>query len=428
MLITDVGLAAAVRLGTAALIGLAVGLEREWSGHSAGPGARFAGLRTFMLIGLLGGSAGILARDGHELVAAAVIVATAAMAIAAYVVAVQPAGSDRDGTTEVAAILVTVLGVIAGAMSWAIAAGAGSLVVLALNEKKRLHRAVTRVHTEELSAALRFAVLALVVLPLLPEGPYLGWAAIRPRALWFIVLVFCAINFAGFLARRTASQGRGYLLTGLLGGVISSTAVTLGFARFSRKDPDSSAALAFGVIGACTVLVPRVLIISGVLNQEVAAHLTPFILPAGALGTAIIAVAWKYGSRWATPQVAAPDWMTGGDKSPLRLWVAIRLAIVFQLAIMAITLARNTWAMQGIYGSAVVLGLTDVDALTVSMSTPSTAIAPAIAARAIAVGILANTVVKLTIAVGAGSGKFRRVSALGLLGMVALAAAMLVIL
>ena len=225
------------------------------------------------------------------------------MAIAAYVVATRLPGADRDGTTEVAAILVAVLGAMAGAGSWWIAAAAGSLVVLALNEKKRLHGAVTHVHPEELSAALRFAVLALVVLPLLPEGPFLGWAAIRPRALWFIVLLLSAINFAGFLARRMSAEGRGYLLTGLLGGVISSTAVALGFARFSRRDSHAGTILAIGVVGACMVLVPRVLVISAVLNQEVAVRLAPIILPAGIVGVAIFAVGWKYATQLAGPGI-----------------------------------------------------------------------------------------------------------------------------
>lgn len=434
MLITDAGLDAAVRLGTAAVIGLAVGLEREWSGHTTGPNARFAGLRTFLFIGLLGGSAGLFAREGHELVAAAILAGTAAMAIAAYVVATRLPGADRDGTTEVAAILVAVLGAMAGFGSWWIAAAAGSLVVLALNEKRRLHGAVTHVHPEELNAALRFAVLALVVLPLLPEGPYLGWAAIQPRALWFIVLLLSAINFAGFLARRMSAEGRGYLLTGLLGGVISSTAVALGFARFSRRDSHAGAVLAIGVVGACMVLVPRVLVISAVLNQEVAVRLAPIILPAGIVGVAIFAAGWKYGAQWAGPGEAAPgaisaiSWISGDEKSPLRLWAAIQLAVLFQLAIIAITFAQTLWSVQGVYGTAVVLGLTNADALTVSMSTPSTAVAPEIAARAIGVGILSNTIVKLGIAVAAGSGRFRQIAGVSLLAMAVLIATMLVLL
>lgn len=149
--ISDVQLAAALRLAIAALIGLGVGLERQWSGHAAGPDARFAGLRTFLMLGLLGGVAGLAVREGHEILAAVIAGGGAALSIAAYVMFVRQPGADRDGTTETAAILVVALGVLAAAVSWLVAAAAGSLVVLALNEKKRLHGAVSHVKQEELS-------------------------------------------------------------------------------------------------------------------------------------------------------------------------------------------------------------------------------------------------------------------------------------
>jgi uncharacterized membrane protein (DUF4010 family) len=427
MEISDLQLAAALRLATAALIGLGVGLEREWSGHAAGPEARFAGVRTFLMLGLLGGAAGLLAVDGHQILAGAIAAGGAILSIAAYVMVVRQPGADRDGTTETAAILVVALGALAGAGSWLIAAGAGSVMVLALNEKQRLHGAISHVNQAELRAALQFAVLALVVLPLLPEGPFFGWAALRPRALWMIVLLFCALNFAGFLARRSAGQSRGYLLTGLLGGVISSTAVTIGFARYSRQYPNAAAALAVGVIGACTVLVPRVLVVSAVLNPAVATELVTFLVLAGLIGAAVVAFAWRFGKSWdSDSEVSAPvSWLAPDEKNPLRLWMAIRLAIIFQVALMAVTYVRQIWDVKGLYGTAVVLGLTDVDALTVSMSTPSTNILPLIAARAIAVGILANTFVKLGISVAVGSGRYRLISAGVLLAMaVAIGAAL----
>jgi uncharacterized membrane protein (DUF4010 family) len=418
---SDRQIQAAISLAIAALIGLGVGLEREWSGHASGPHARFAGLRTFLILGLLGGIAGLLAHAGFELLAAALAIGGVALAVAAYIMVLRQAGSDRDGTTEAAAILVVALGALAGAGFVAVAAGAGSLVVLALYEKSRLHGVVGRVHPEELRAALQFAVLALVVLPLLPTGPYLGWMAIRPRSLWMIVLVYCAINFAFFLARRTAGERHGYLLAGLLGGVISSTAVTLGFAHYSKSYPRMSAALASGVIGACTILVPRVLVISSLLNPAIGAELVKFILPAGLMGAVVVAIAWRYGGNWEAtteaPPPAAISWLAPDDKSPLRLWVAIRLVIIFQLGIMAITYIRDMWAVKGLYGSAVLLGLTDVDALTVSFSSPSTAILPTIAARAIAIGILANTIVKLSISTALGSARYRLVAGLVLLSM-----------
>ena len=426
--ITDVQLAAAFRLAIAALIGLAVGLEREWSGHADGPDARFAGLRTFLLLGLLGGTAGLLANENHEIIATLIAAGGVAFSIAAYVIAVRAPGSSRDGTTEVAAILVVSLGVLACAVSWLLAAAAGSLVVLALNEKKRLHGVVTHLRQEELRAALQFAVLALVILPILPAGPYFGWAAVRPRALWMIVLLFCLLNFAGFIARRSAGERRGYLLTGLLGGAISSTAVTLGFARYSRQYPDISSALACGVVGACTVLVPRVLVISAVLNPAVAIQLLPYLIPAGLIGAAVVAFAWRSDAEVPTIAGHAPvSWLAGSDKNPLRLGVAIRLAVIFQIAMIAITFALQTWAVTGAYGSAVVLGLTDVDALTVSMSTPSAKLLTSIAARAIAIGILANTAVKFSISAVAGSPRFRMIAGGVLLSMAAVIATALVL-
>lgn len=427
--ISDVQLAAAFRLAIAAVIGLVVGLEREWSGHASGPQARFAGLRTFLLLGILGGTAGLLAREGYEILATALAAGGAILAVSSYVMVVRQPGAERDGTTEAAAILVIALGVFAAAVSWLIAAAAGSIMVLALNEKKRLHGAVEHVRQEELRGALQFAVLSLVVLPVLPEGPYFGWAEVRPRSLWMIVLLFCALNFASFLARRSAGEGRGYLLTGLLGGVISSTAVTFGFARYSRQHPGAAASLASGVIGACTVLVPRVLIISAALSTAVALSLAPLIAPAGLIGAGIVALAWKRSHAWEIhgDAVEPASWLTPDDRHPLRLWVAIRLAVIFQLAMMLIAFVRDLWAVEGLYTTAVVLGLTNADALTVSMSSPSASISAEIAARAIAIGILANTVVKLAISVAMGSGRFRLLAAGALIAMAASIAAAIAI-
>ena len=124
----DIGhdqLAAALRLAVSAVIGLVVGLEREWSGHAAGPEARFAGLRTFLMLGLLGGVAGLAARQGHEILAAVIAAGGAGLSVAAYVMFVRQPGADREGTTETAAIVVVALGVLAGSVSWLIAAGAG---------------------------------------------------------------------------------------------------------------------------------------------------------------------------------------------------------------------------------------------------------------------------------------------------------------
>jgi uncharacterized membrane protein (DUF4010 family) len=400
---------AATRLAIAALVGLGVGIEREWSGQKTGRPAHFAGLRTFMMLGTLGGCGGLFLAGDHPVVAATIIAGGMAVAVAAYVMTVRADG-DPDGTTEVAALLVVALGALAGLNMLALAAGVGAMVVLVLSEKQALHGAVRHVRQDELRAALRFAVLALVVLPILPEGPLFGALELRPSALWIIVLLFSALNFAGFIARRAAGERHGYGIVGMLGGLISSTAVTLDFSRHSRRDPTLARSLAYGVIGACTVLIPRVLVVSAVLNPDVSLSLLPILLPAALIGALVVMRDWRSASSPASDNEPPPE-------NPLRLAMAIRMALAFQLAIVVIGYVRVHWAAPGMYGTAAALGLTDVDALTVAMSRPAEPMPADLAARAIAVGILANTIFKLGVSLALGAREFRRTAAAGLVAI-----------
>jgi uncharacterized membrane protein (DUF4010 family) len=275
-----------------------------------------------------------------------------------------------------------------------------------------LHRMVERIGEDEFRAAVQFAVLALVVLPLLPEGPYGPLGGIRPRSLWAVVLLFSGLSFAGYIARRIAGPDLGYPITGLLGGLLSSTAVTLHFSRQSKRDPELSASLALGVLAACTILLPRVAIVATLLNPLVARALLPYLLPPAIVGLVVVG----------TVLVRRKKDQTGGgdyeERSPLRLLTAIQMAVALQAVIMAITFVRDTWGNPGILASAAVLGLTDVDALTLSMSTMGDGAAvAALGAQAIAVGILANTVLKLVLAIVLGSSAYRWRVAGGLLGL-----------
>ena len=186
-----------LRLAVAGLVGMAVGLEREWSGHATGPGARFAGIRTFTLIGAIGGVAGLLLEATAELMAVVLVLAMAALTLAAYVIASSKTADAVDGTTETAALLMLGGGLLAGLGELRLASGIAAVTVLLLAEKETIRGFIKRIGREELQAALQFAVLALVVLPLLPEGPYGPLGGVRPRALWTVVLVFSGVNFAG---------------------------------------------------------------------------------------------------------------------------------------------------------------------------------------------------------------------------------------
>jgi uncharacterized membrane protein (DUF4010 family) len=384
----------------AALGGAAVGLERQWSGHADGPGARFAGIRTFTMLGAVGGASGWLWTAGATAPAAILLAGAVAVVAAAYA-----AGSrqDIDGTTEVAALVVLAAGLLAGMGSVRVASGIIALLALLLVEKSRLHALVQRIDDVGLRSGVRFAVMALVILPLLPEGPYGPLGGIRPREIWALVLFFSGLSFAGYVARRVVGPGHGYLVTGLLGGLVSSTNVTFTFARTSRADLAADRALALGAVAANAMLYPRVLVATAILNAAVVLPLVPYLV-APALVAALVTVLGARGS----PAAGAPD---VSMRNPLQLAAALQMAVLFQLVLMAVHLVSAVWGKTGVLTSAAVLGLTDVDALTVSMARGIAAAGPpAVAATAIAVGVLTNTAMKLGLAVVFGGPRFRAIA------------------
>ncbi len=410
-------------LAVAALAGLAVGVEREWSGHTTGPDARFAGVRTFFLLGGLGGIAGRFLASGDTGIAVTLLASASALVVVAYVLAVRRPEATPDGTTEAAALVVLALGVLAGLGNRTLVSGITAIVVLALAEKSRVQRWLTRVDEHQMRAALLFAVLALVVLPLIPDGRYGPYDSVRPRELWIVVLLFSGLNFAGYVARQVVGTERGYGVTGLLGGLVSSTAVTLHFSRKSKVEPAFAEPLGLGVVAACTVLVPRVIIVASLLEPNVGGRVIPFLTPPFLVGAGFVTlVLWRArrASKNAqdTGEHTAPS-DTG--RNPLGLWQAAQMAIAFQVVLLGLAWVQNTVGTPGVLMTAFVLGLTDVDALTLSMSRMGAdAALRQLAATAIAVGVLANTLLKLTLTLVLGSRAFQRRASLGL-GALALA-------
>ena len=406
-----------LRLLIAALGGTAVGLERQWSGHADGPAARFGGLRTFTMLGAVAGLSGWLWISSLTLPAAILLAGAVAIVAAAYAAASR---QDIDATTEVAALVVLAAGFLAGTGALRLASGIVALTCLLLVEKSRLHALVRRFDDIGLRAAARFAVMALVVLPLLPEGPFGPAGGVRPRALWALVLFFSGLSFLGYLARRLVGPGHGYLLAGLLGGLISSTNVTFTFARSSRIDPAMARALAFGTVAANAVLYPRVLVALAVLNGSLVMPAIPYVALPALLAALIAAI----GARGPREHPSAEH----ASANPLQLSAALQMVLLFQGVLFAVHLARETWGASGVLTSAAVLGLTDVDALTMSMARDvAYSVSPDVAALAIAIGILANTALKLGIALVFGSRRFRRIAGISLGAMIVAAAVPLVL-
>jgi uncharacterized membrane protein (DUF4010 family) len=400
----------------AALGGAAVGVERQRSGHASGAHARFAGVRTFTLLGGVAGLAGWLATLGF----AGLSLALAGSALALVIVAYAAASRDElDATTEVAALVVIGAGVAAGLGWLALASAVIAVTTLLLVEKSHLHALVARIDDDELRAAARFGVMAIVILPLLPEGPYGPLGGVKPRELWLLVLFFSGLSFAGYAARRMLGPGRGYPIAGLLAGMVSSTNATFLFARESRRDSELSRPLAIGTIAACTVLFPRVLAATLVLNVKVAGAMLPYLIPPFVVGLIGLVVLWRTNAKAPRPADLA---------NPLQFASALQMALTFQAVMFVVDIARRFFGTGGLLATGALLGVHDVDALTISMTkNASSGVPVTLAAQAIAVGVMANCLTKAGIAVTFGARPFRRVAALAIAAMAIAIAVALVI-
>lgn len=393
----------------AALGGAAVGLEREWSGHATGPRARFAGIRTFTLLGLLAGLEGWLWSNGLQVLAALLLAGTAALIVAAYMAASRV---EIDGTTEMAAFVVLAAGIVAGMHELRFASATNAMTTLLLVEKSRLHKFVERIDDASLRAGLRFAVMAVVILPILPAGPYGPLGGVRPRQLWAMVLFFSGLSFAGYIAPRWMGSKRGYPIAGMLGAIVSSTNVTLSFSRASRSETDARMPLATGVIGASAVMCLRVLIASAVLNPSVSIALVRYLIAPFFVAAFIAWWGIRKNKRATSSELLPPN--------PLQFTSSLQMAVLFQAVLFGVRWAQRIWGQPGVLLSAGALGLTDVDALVVSMAKDTGAQLPAmLAAKAIAIGVVTNTFLKFWIAIAIGVGQFRRIAAIGLLAIAA---------
>jgi uncharacterized membrane protein (DUF4010 family) len=232
-----------------------------------------------------------------------------------------------------------------------------------------------------------------------------------------LVLFFSALSFAGYLARRVVGASRGYPVAGLLGGMVSSTSVTLSFARLSRDHEGLGQPLAQGVVAANTVLYVRVIVAAAVLSPTLAVALVPHLAAPFAIGT--VAAAWGFWTRQSS------DEALDLPRNPLQLRGALEMALLFQVVLFVVHTVGQQLGSSGVLATAAVLGLNDADALTLSMaeSVGTGLLTLDVAAKAVTVGLLSNTCVKLVLASVIGEGPFRTLTA-SVLAMMAIALGM----
>lgn len=387
----------AVALG----LGMLIGLERE---RTRGEERTFAGVRTFSLLALLGATSVYAGQQaGLPWIVGLVFLAVVVLVAVAYYVTAR-AGSI-GATTEVSALATFFIGSLCAWDQVGIAGAIAVAVMLLLALKGWLHNLAKRIEPEDVEATLKFAIITLIVLPLLPNtnfGPE-GLEVINPYKTWLMVVLIAGLNFFGYILVKVVGREHGLGITGLLGGLVSSTAVTLSFSQRSRTEPDLAPVLALAILLAWTVMFFRVVIEVGVVNIPLAKDLALGMLIMGVVSLAICYVLWRRGRSSEKAEVE-----TGHN--PFELGDAIKFGALFAVVIFVAKAAQVYFGDTGLYLAGALAGLTDVDAIALSMANlaqqdPASSGA---AARTIVIAVISNTMVKCGMAIWLGASSMRR--------------------
>ncbi len=333
-------------------IGLLIGLERERN-----PSAR-AGLRTFALVALSGClSAMISALTASPWIIGAGLLIFGAMMVASYY---RDPPEDDPGTTTVTALIVCYsLGVLTWLGEQQIAIVMAILTTLLLYFKPELRVVSHQVTRRDLLSVLQFCVLSFVVLPLLPDQGFGPYAAINPRHVWWMVILVSGLSLAGYAALRIAGPGRGSLLTGFFGGIASSTATTLAFARRAKGNPAQVPQSTRIILIANTVLVLRIALLVVAITPALIQHIIPL------LGSAFMAALGYLLWRRHDPN-NTPIETTLEIQNPAEISAALTFGLLYAAILLASAWLTDSVGQQGIYPLAAVSGLTDLDAITLS--------------------------------------------------------------
>lgn len=380
------------RLAVALAIGLLIGLERGWQERTIAEGHRVAGLRTFALIALFGGLAGILAERLGGVVLGLGLAALAAVLLVPYAQSFA-AGEDRGATTEVAALLTFLLGAGAAAGHLAVSVSAAVVTALILDLKPQLHAWVARLSREELLGAIKLLLVSVVLLPVLPDRGFGPWQVLNPRHIWLLVVFIAAIGFAGYCAMKIAGPRLGAVLTGLLGGLVSSTAVALNFARMGRGNEQIHPQLAAGIVVAAATMFPRILGLVAVMDQDLPRTLGPCLGAMAVAGGGSALWLWLKGLRQEQqqPTLRLPN--------PFELLPAVKFAALLVAIFVASKAASVQFGDGGAYAMALISGVADVDAISLSLArlAQSGSLDNDTATRAIILACITNTASKGTL-------------------------------
>lgn len=385
-------------LGTAVGLGLLVGLQREYDDH------KMAGIRTFTLVTLFGSITGLLAQELNQgIIIAASIVGLVALVAVVNFYKLKKDDPDIGQTTEVALIIMYCLGayLIYGDLSIGIAIGA--TIAILLHYKYTLGGFVDKLEPKDIKAIMQFAAISLIILPILPDETYGPYDVLNPRGIWMMVVLIVGLGLGGYFIYKLLGKKSGTLLNGILGGLISSTATTVTFSRRTKKDPSPSRTVAFIILVASTIAVIRVMFEVAIISpQNLAVVAPPLIVELIFMGV-LCGVLYYFNQNEEVGEVPEPG-------NPAQLKSALIFGALYAIILFSTAAAKDFFGNSGLYAVSIISGLTDVDAITLSLanSMNSGEIESHSAWKFILIANLSNLVFKAGLASSLGSKKLAK--------------------
>lgn len=386
-------------LGIALAVGLLIGVERGWKLRDAKEGERIAGLRTYGLIGLLGGASGLLFLYMGALVFGLVFMGFTIAVTVSYVVR-QLKSSDASITGLVTMLLTFILGSLVTLDHINLGVSSAVVIVLLLRFKDVLHDWLRKLGQQELHAAIQLLLISVVMLPVLPNQGYGPWLVFNPYEAWWMVVLIASISFVGYFSMKISGTEKGVILTALTGGLVSSTALTLHFSRLYKKQPLLDSVLASGILMACATMFPRILLVAGLINPALLSALLPPMAVMTLITFLFAALIWrKKGANKAAQDLSLLI-------SPLELKSALFFGALLVLVLLLGKAAVHYYGEAGVYMLALLSGIADVDPINLTLSKMSRTDLPLnVAVLGIVIAAATNTLVKAGLAVAIGGRK-----------------------
>jgi uncharacterized membrane protein (DUF4010 family) len=402
------------RLGIALGLGLLIGLQRQRTD------ARLAGFRTFPLITLLGALCALLAQDFGQWIIAGGLGALALIILGGNLPLMRTGEEHPGVTTEVTMLLMFVVGAYTMVGALAVSITTCGAVAVLLHLKPQLHSLAEKIGDRDFRAMMQFTLISLVILPVLPNHVYGPFGILNPFKIWLMVVLIVGLSLGGYVTYKLIGVRAGAWASGVLGGLISSTATTVSVARRSRQVPGNPEVATFVILMASAVSLLRVGLLVGV---TVPPFLPAVALPLGAmLGVLALLGSWSL-SRSGNAPTDQPD-----QANPAELKPAVMFGLLYALILLVVAAANQHFGKQGLYVASVISGLTDMDAITLSVSqlVKNLEVAPGTGWRLIVVAAMANLAFKAGMVVALGEKSLRRRVCFGFGAAAAIGATLLI--